>query len=162
MNLAFWKPMLVWFTGVMILLALLAFLAACNFLPGSGGEGAVPDPGKVSPASSGNRTDMAVWVMGAVTMLAGVAIVAGRFLGWHTAPLIGGILTLASGISVMVFADLMAEHWWVKGLLLSGLIGLGVVEWMNDRDLLSKDAATSTGVLSSLFSRLKGGKGGTE
>ncbi len=76
---------------------------------------------------------------GRILTLAGLAIVASRFMGFLTAPLIGGVLTVATGLATLTLAELMARHWWIGPVILLALVALAVLEYLNDRDLLWRD-----------------------
>ena len=135
---------------LVILMAALAALSvpACYLLPtrSSAGhevaaqaEASAATPPHLSATAGPDTATSALRWGGTILTLAGLAIVASRFLGFLTAPLIGGVLTVATGIATLTLADLMVQHWWIGPLILLALIALAVLEYLNDRDLLSRD-----------------------
>ena len=141
--------MLVIMTVVIIAMA----IPACYVLPTGGSDQrdssaqAGTDEGKVDrsrPTAGTDAAESALRWGGRVMTLAGLAIIASRFMGFLTAPLIGGVLTVATGIATLTLADLMARHWWIGPLILLALIALAVLEYLNDRDLLWRDPPWSS------------------
>jgi hypothetical protein len=134
--------LVIWVMGFKItpstvpMLALVAMLA----LPGCMGGGILgprSPPGVGPPASGGsNGAATLLRFSSGAMILVGLAIIGSRFAGLQLAPIMTGILLVASGIATWWLADMLAAHWWLKPLALLGVLGFGVAEWLNERKLL--------------------------
>lgn len=140
------SKLIVMMTVVLTMLA----VPACYLLPSGQSEhglsaSAGGDEGKGDRAEGGGGGAVAGLRWGGTLLtLTGLGIVASRFMGFLTAPLIGGVLTAGAGVATLTLADLMSRFWWIGPLLLLALIGVAVVEYLNERDLLWRDPPWST------------------